>query len=55
VIRLGEFSLIGRLLTLGCVLEITEVAYIFGLLFSTVKVMHYVISTNNGLGYILGD
>jgi hypothetical protein len=31
VTRLGEFSPIGRLFTVGCVLKIAEVAQIFGL------------------------
>jgi type III secretory pathway component EscS len=31
----------------------TEVALVFGLLFSTVKVIHQI--TKDGLGYILGD
>jgi hypothetical protein len=30
----------------------TEVAQIFGLLFSAVRIMHFVILTNNGLNYI---
>jgi hypothetical protein len=33
VTRLGEFSPIGRLFTLGCVRKITEVAQIYGLHF----------------------
>jgi hypothetical protein len=33
----GEFSLVGRLFTLGRFPKITEVAHIFELLFSTVK------------------
>jgi hypothetical protein len=40
VTRLGEFSPIGWLITLGSFFLITEVAKIFGLLFSTVKVRY---------------
>jgi hypothetical protein len=40
VTRLGEFSFIGQLFILGCVLKIKEVAQIFGPLFSAVPVMH---------------
>jgi hypothetical protein len=38
--RLGEFSPIGSLFTLGCFMKSTEIAQIVCLLFSTVKVMH---------------
>jgi hypothetical protein len=55
VTRLGEFSHIGRLFALGSVLKITEVAQIFSLLFSMVRGVYVSISTNNWLGYILGD
>jgi hypothetical protein len=51
VTRLGEFSPIGRLNTLGIFVKITE---IFGLLFSRGKSC-LLIFTKNGLGYILGD
>jgi hypothetical protein len=37
---LGEFSLFELLFTLGSFLKITQVAQLFELLFSTVKVMH---------------
>jgi hypothetical protein len=37
---LGEFSPIGRLFSLGRLLNIRELAQIVGLLFSTVKIMH---------------
>jgi hypothetical protein len=37
VTRLGEFSPIGWLFLLGSYLRITEVAHIFGLLYSSVK------------------
>jgi hypothetical protein len=40
VARLGESWPLGRLLPLGSFLKITEVAQIFVLLFSTVKVMY---------------
>jgi hypothetical protein len=43
VTGLGEFSPILSLFTWGNCLEITEVAYIFGLPSSTVEVMHYII------------
>jgi hypothetical protein len=39
VARLGEFSPIGSLFTLGNFVKIAEVAPIIGLLFYTVKVM----------------
>jgi hypothetical protein len=41
VARLGEFSPIGRLFTLGNFVKNTEIAQIIGLLFSTVKAVHY--------------
>jgi hypothetical protein len=40
VTRLGEFSPIGRLFTLGSVMKITEVAKHFGLLIKTETVMY---------------
>jgi hypothetical protein len=40
VTRLGEFSLTGRLFTLGSFQKMAEVAQIFRLLYFTVKVMH---------------
>jgi hypothetical protein len=43
VARLGEFSPLGRLFTLGSVLKITEISLFFGggvLLFSSVPVMY---------------
>jgi hypothetical protein len=45
VTRLGEFSPNGWLFTLGCFLKISEVAHIFGFLFSTVKVIYALILT----------
>jgi hypothetical protein len=55
---LGEFSPIGRIfaywVTLGSFVKIVEVAPIIVQLFSTVKVMYYVLITKNGLGNILG-
>jgi hypothetical protein len=39
VSRLGEFSPIRRLFTLGSFQKMAEAAHIFGLLYSTVKVM----------------
>jgi hypothetical protein len=39
VTRLGDFSPIGRLFTLGLFTKITKVAQMFGLIFTTAKVM----------------
>jgi hypothetical protein len=47
--RLGEFSPMGRLFTLGKGLKIKEVVHNFGATFSTVFL------TKSGLGNILGD
>jgi hypothetical protein len=38
---MGEFSPNAPLFTLNSFMEIAEVAYIFGLLFAEVKVMHH--------------
>jgi hypothetical protein len=54
VTKLGEFSPIGRLGTLGSFLKTKEIARIFGLL-SPRKKSCALILTKNGLGYILGD
>jgi hypothetical protein len=35
-------------------LKITEIAQSFGMLFSTLKVVNYLLSTKNGLGYFVG-
>jgi hypothetical protein len=53
VTRLGEFSLIGPLFTVGTVLKITEVEQIFGLLFPRYR--NVLILTKKCLGYILVD
>jgi hypothetical protein len=54
VTRLGEFSPIGRLFTLGSILLITEVAQIFVLPFSKLKNCVLILA-KNGLGYSLGN
>jgi hypothetical protein len=50
VTRLGEP--IGRLFTLGSYSKMAKVAHIFGLLFSSVMVIRYIILTKNGLGNV---
>jgi hypothetical protein len=50
VTRLGEFSPIGWLFTLGSFLKMTEVAQIFGLLFPNVSATYVLILTESGLG-----
>jgi hypothetical protein len=42
--RLGEFSPIGRFVTLGSILKFTEVSQILGLLFAAVKVMKLILT-----------
>jgi hypothetical protein len=54
VTRLGEFWPFGRLFNLGGMWKIKEIAHIFKLLFTTVKVV-YLFWRKNGLGYYLGD
>jgi hypothetical protein len=48
VTRLGEFLPVVRLFSLGSFFKITEVAQIFGLLFSMVKLHNVLISTKMG-------
>jgi hypothetical protein len=54
VTRLGECLPNGWLLTSGRYLKISEVSYLFELLYSIIKFKHE-IGSKNGLGYILGD
>jgi hypothetical protein len=54
VTRLGEFSPIGWLFTLGSFLKMTKVAQIYGLHFPNVSATCVLILRKNGLGYLLG-
>jgi hypothetical protein len=54
VTRLGKFSPIGRLFTLGCYLKITEAAKTIWLHFFHGTIYLFIL-TQNGAGYILGD
>jgi hypothetical protein len=51
VTRLGEFSPVGRLITLVIFVKMTEIAQIIGLHFSTVKVAYWFSQKN---GFIVG-
>jgi hypothetical protein len=54
VTKLGEFSPLGRLFTLGSALKITVVDQIIRVLFSPESIVLNSFNIN-GLGYILGD